>query len=384
MDYPPPSVPLPGLDQHPHARAVLGAALPRPDGTCRASHAYLFHGPPGAGKRDTAVALAAALLSDGAADPGGAARRVRDGVHPDFTLVRPSGAAALLVGDIEEPVVLGATRTPFEARRRVFVLDQADTLNDQAANKLLKTLEEPPDFVHLILVTDRPGDVLPTIASRCQAVRFEAPTPAQLRDLLARSGAGPEQADACARLGLGDANRAKALALGDGPALRHAAERLARATIHGELASHPWEGVLKVMGDRAHARLDAETERLEADVALLPKKEQNKARKAGETTAKRQMRRAMSEALDHGLQLTGLWLRDVACVVDGAPELVHHTDRLQQLREDAELVPDGAALRDGIEIVDDTRARFKLNVTEELALESLATRLERRLAAARA
>lgn len=359
---------------------MLGAAVP-PGG--RASHAYLFHGPPGAGKRDIAVALAAALISDGARDPANAARRVRENVHPDFTRVRPSGAGLMIKEDVEERVILAATRTPFEADRRVFLLEQADTMNDTVANRMLKTLEEPPEFVHLILVTDRLGDVLPTIASRCQQVRFEAPTPAQLRDALARAGAGPEQAEACARLGLGDADRARALALGDGPALRHGAEHLARSLIHGRLAEQPWTGVLKVMGDRARAGLDAEMEQLEGEIAMLPKKDQNRARKAGETTAKRRMRRSMHEALDHGLQLTGLWLRDVACVVDGVPELVHHSDRLPALQEDARVLPDGAALRDGIELVDDTRARFALNVTEELALETLASRLERRLAVAR-
>jgi len=374
-------VSLPGLDHHPHARAVLDAAI-GPGG--RASHAYLFHGPPGAGKRDAAVALAATLLSQGAPNPADAARRVGAGVHPDFTRVVPSGAAEMLVADIEEPVVLGATRTPFESHKRVFVLEQADTMSDTVANKLLKTLEEPPEFVHLVLVTDRFADVLPTIVSRCQAVRFEPPSPAQLRDLLARAGAGPEQADACARLGLGDASRAKRLALGDGPALRHAAETFARATIAGDLASHPWTGVLKVTGDRAHARLDEETARLEADILLLPKKEQNKARKAAETTAKRQMRRAMSEALDHGLQLTGLWLRDVACVVDGVPELVHNSDRADAVAADAARVPDSGALRDAVALVDETRSRFALNVTEELACEALASRLDRRLATARA
>ncbi len=281
---------------------------------------------------------------------------MREGVHPDFTHVVPSGASEMLVVDVEEPVVLGATRTPFEASRRVFVLEQADTMSDVVANKLLKTLEEPPAFVHLVLITDRLADVLPTIVSRCQPVRFEAPTPAQLRDVLARAGAGPEQADACARLGLGDAGRARRLALGDGPALRHGAERFARAVIAGDLGSEPWSGILKVMGDRAHARYEAEMERAEQSVAMLPKKEQNKARKAGEVAAKRQMRRAMTEALDHGLQLTGLWLRDVGCVVEGVPELVHHSDRADQLAQDAARVPDAAALRDAIELVDDTRS----------------------------
>ena len=155
------------VDRHPHARAVLRAAVP-PDGA--PSHAYLFHGPAGAGKRDAARAFAAELLAEGAADPDDARRRVVEGVHPDLTWVRPSGAAEMLVGDIEEPVIGAASRTPFESQRRVFVIEGADTMNDQAANKMLKTLEEPPPFAHLVLLTDRPGNMLPTIpraASSC-------------------------------------------------------------------------------------------------------------------------------------------------------------------------------------------------------------------------
>src|SRR3954452_11904235 len=114
------------VDRHPHARAVLAAAIP-PEG--HPSHAYLFHGPAGAGKREAARAFAAELLADGAADPTNARRRVLDGVHPDLTWVRPSGAAEMLVADIDEPVVAAVTHTPFEARRRVFVIERADTLN---------------------------------------------------------------------------------------------------------------------------------------------------------------------------------------------------------------------------------------------------------------
>ena len=154
---------LPGIEEHPHARAVLLPALPPGE----ASHAYLFHGPAGAGKRAIARAFAAALLSDGAQDPEAAAERVERGTHPDLTWVIPSGASEMLVADIDEPVVAAAARTPFESRRRVFVLEGAETMHDATANRLLKTLEEPPAFVHLILLTSRPGEVLPTVASRC-------------------------------------------------------------------------------------------------------------------------------------------------------------------------------------------------------------------------
>src|ERR1019366_5897218 len=148
--------------------------------------------------------FAAALLADGAEDPDEVAARVARGSHPDLTWVTPSGAAEMLVADIAEPVVAAASRAPFESRRRVFVIERAETMHDGTANRLLKTLEEPAAFVHLILLTSRPGEILPTVASRCQHVRFEAPTAARLAARLEAAGVAPSSAEACARLALGD------------------------------------------------------------------------------------------------------------------------------------------------------------------------------------
>src|SRR4051794_29331537 len=203
---------FPGTENHPHAAAVLGAAIP-PQGA--PSHAYLFHGPAGSGKRDIARAFATALLSEGAADPANVEHRVQAGVHPDLTWVAPTSSAGILVGDIDQPVVAAASRTPFEALRRVFVIERADELNDQAANRMLKTLEEPAPFAHLLLLTSKPANVLPTIASRCQAVRFDAPPSDAIAERLGRHGIAPEAAQASARLALGDVERAIALALGE-------------------------------------------------------------------------------------------------------------------------------------------------------------------------
>src|SRR3954454_23618136 len=175
---------LPGTESHPHARAALRPETP--------SHAYLFHGPAGAGKRAVAREFAAALL---AGDDAGARARVLSGAHPDLTWVTPSGASEMLVGDVE-PVVAAVSHTPFESARRVFVIEAADRLIEAAANKMLKSLEEPPDFAHLVLLTDRPGNVLPTIASRCQHVRFDAPAADELAAKL--RGIEPATALACA------------------------------------------------------------------------------------------------------------------------------------------------------------------------------------------
>ena len=363
------------LDAHPHARAVLGAALKD-----EPAHAYLLHGPAGSGKREAARVFAGELLARGAKDPENVKTRAAHGSHPDLTWVTPSGAHEMLRRDVGEAVVAAAAHTPFEARYRIFVLERADVMNDEAANALLKTLEEPPSYVVLILLTDRLTQVLPTIASRCQAVRFDPPGPGQLAQRLQSQGVPPTTADAAARLSLGDANKALALALGDGPALRAAAESLARAPIKGTTGSErPWRAVL----DRAKQRGQSAKEEIERalveELQYLPKKEHKRRETEFTERARRADRRASTQALDHALQLTGLWYRDLTCVAAGVPELAFHSDRTQALQEDAGR--DAVALRKAMELVDDTRARLILNVNEELACEALAYRLEETLSA---
>src|SRR5256885_689213 len=123
-------------------------------------------------------------------------------------------------------------------------IEDVDTLNDQAANRMLKTLEEPPAFVHLLLLTTRPGEVMPTIASRCQLVRFDPLAPDRIAaDLIAGGDPGgldDLHARACARLALGDASRAALLASEEGEALRESAEAFVRLSISGETGERPW------------------------------------------------------------------------------------------------------------------------------------------------
>jgi DNA polymerase-3 subunit delta' len=357
------------LTEHPHAAAVLHG---------EPSHAYLFEGPAGSGKEDVARDFAAELLAEGAQDPASALARAKSGAHPDLTWVKPTSSAGLLVADVDEPVVAAATRTPFESQRRVFVIEEADALNDQAANRMLKTLEEPPSYAHLILLTSRPGKVLPTIASRCQHVRFDAPPPARIAQEL--GSIDPQTADACAKLGLGDLDRARKLALGDGPALRAGAEAFARACIADRLADRPWDVLLKRAREQG-ATAAAEVEAAAADeVEMVPKKERKKVEREYGERAKRAQRRAMQAALDQGLELAGLWLRDVAAVADGLPELVLNSDRVEQLEADAADVRGSAPLRESHALVEETRRRFVLNVNEELALEQLAFRVARQVA----
>lgn len=366
---------LAAIEPHAHARAVLSAAL-SPAGA--PSHAYLFHGPSGCGKRTAARAFAAALLADGAEDGEAVGERVLRGAHPDLTWVTPSGASEVLVSDIDGPVVAAATRTPFESARRVFVIEAAGTMNDQAANRMLKTLEEPPSFVHLILLAEHLGDVLPTIASRCQHVRFDAPPPEQLERRLMEIHGGeldPLRAAACARLSAGDTALAELLATDEGLQLRTSVERFVRGGISGRSADRGWTDLLassKQAGEQAAARAG---ERLRAEAELLPSSERRKHEREGADVVRRAERRARALALDRGLGLAELWLRDMWCLRVGAPELVLAVDRRAELEDDAaDRDPD--ALCRGIELVADTRLRLGLNVSEELALEALSYRLE--------
>jgi DNA polymerase III subunit delta' len=367
---------LPGVESHPHARAVLGAGL-GPGG--RPSHAYLLHGPAGAGKRRIARALAAALLadeSDGEASARAVSDRVRRGTHPDLTWVRPSGAAEMLVSDIDEPVVAAATRTPFEAKRRVFVIEAVETLNEQAANRLLKTLEEPPAYAHLVLVSDRKEEVMATIVSRCVHVRFDALTAQEIaRGLLAEGHAEEPAALACARLALGDAQRARMLAGEDGRALRSAAEVYARSALEGETGRRGWVELLDVATAAGASAGEQAQERLAGELELAPSRERRKLEREAQEGRKRVERRARARALDSGLSLVELWLRDMICLREGAPELVYAVDRIGELEADAG-AHGGASARAGVELVRETRARIALNVGEELALEALAYRLQ--------
>lgn len=365
------------LAQQPHAAAVLGAAL---DAERVPSHAYLLAGPPGTGKRAAAREFAAALLTRGSPQPETVATRVEHGTHPDLTWVAPSGAHEMLRRDVDEAVVMSAGHTPFESAFRVFVLERTETMNAETANSLLKTLEEPPAFVVLLLLSDRPGQVLPTIASRCQFVRFDPPAPAKLAERLAERGLATDTALACARLTLGDGERALGLAFGDGPRLRAQAEAFARAPLHGRAGERAWMALLEQARRAGSAAKEGQLAQLAEELQFLPRKEHKKRETEFNERARRAERRAETEAVDHGLCLAGLWYRDLICVLAGAPELAHHADRGDELASDAE-GRDSTRLRVAVELVEDTRASLALNVSYELACEALGYRLERLLAA---
>jgi DNA polymerase-3 subunit delta' len=157
------------------SRSVAGATLPP---------SLLFAGPAGVGKHLTALAVAQALncinptkgsglRAQGTIDACGvcpACTRIARGVHPDVLFVSPGESGAIKIDQVRD-VVDRAQYRPFEGRRRVVIIDEADALVTAAQNALLKTLEEPTPSSVFILVTARPDMLLPTVLSRCPQLR---------------------------------------------------------------------------------------------------------------------------------------------------------------------------------------------------------------------
>jgi DNA polymerase-3 subunit delta' len=193
-------------------RSAAGGRLP---------HALLFVGPEGIGKRTFALKLAQALLceraGEAALDPCEecpSCLQVRAGNHPDvLRAARPPDKHDLPIAVIRD-LCLDLGLKPMKGGRKVAIVDDADALNDEAANAFLKTLEEPPAGSVLILIATSAEAQLETILSRCRVVRFDPLPEAELAAVLQEQGVASDAAEAArlARLGEGSVSRARGLA----------------------------------------------------------------------------------------------------------------------------------------------------------------------------
>src|SRR5919201_3504791 len=176
------------------AKGLLRAALAEGP-----AHAYLFHGPTGVGKRRAAVAFAGELIGD--------AGRVERGTHPDLYVLEPVGDQVLI--DEVRALRRDLHMRPFEASRRVYLILDAHTMNEAAADALLKDLEEPPDYAMIVLIADDLGPLPQTILSRCQLVPFRRLSEAAMHaELAARApDLSDEERAGIARLAAGRLDR---------------------------------------------------------------------------------------------------------------------------------------------------------------------------------
>jgi len=234
-----------------HAREITRLRTGAAGG--RIAHAYAFAGPPGIGKRRVAFEFAQCLLCDRRSDPEldacgecSGCLQVVARTHPDLLIVElPEGKRQLplklFIGEDEtrgkEGLCHDLSLKPMSARRRVAIIDAAETMDDEPSNALLKTLEEPPPDSVLILIATGADRLLPTIRSRCQILTFQPLTPAEITELLVRSGEVASSAEAAQVAELCEGSLETARQLLD-PELRNLREEL-----HRLLAADPFRSV---------------------------------------------------------------------------------------------------------------------------------------------
>src|SRR3954453_19601220 len=280
------------------AGAQLQRAAERP------VHAYLLVGPRGSGIEEAARCFAAAVVA-----PDGDARSwdlVLRGGHPDVVEVDPP-ATQIRVEDAQT-IVDEVSRSPIEGERKVILLFDAERLrlNEAAANKLLKTLEEPPPRAMIVLVTAGADQLLPTIRSRCQRVDFAFLSADAVAAALVAEGIPVERADLLARLAGGRLDRARALDGRLGPV--RDAFVAAAAAIDGtggavaEQAERVQEAMQRALsGIELEQAVEAEQLGVELEAAGYPERTRRAQLRRLEERHKRAHRRAGIDALAEGI-----------------------------------------------------------------------------------
>ena len=342
------------------AKRLLAAALA--DGP---AHAYLFHGPAGVGKRRTAVAFASELLGG---DP-----RVERRSHPDLYVLEPLGDQIRI--DAVRELRRDLHMRPFEAQRRVYLVFGAHLLNEEAADALLKDLEEPPDYAVIVLVADEVGSLPETIRSRCQPVPFRRLSERAVREeVRARAPElGEDEATAIARVAGGRLDRAERLL--DPAAARRRSELLETArSVYADPHFDPSKAAARLLAAaRARGAEAKEQEEAALDgIDLTAREAEQRVRRAG--------RGAEREELLASLEELASWYRDVLAAAAGAESALVHVDRAAELREDGTIERLEGAER-AAELVRETWRSFEeFQLSPGLALEALFVQLRRAFA----
>lgn len=281
---------------HDRVKALLVSELAGP------AQAYLFVGPSSVGKGAVAVRFAAGLLapSDGSDEATARSRRLAlSGTHPDLVMVEPEGATSLGVDQARE-VVRRASMTPVESARTVFLFPEAGTMTDQAANALLKTLEEPASSVVFVLVAESEDQFPATIASRCRTVHMGRVPLEEMVTALTARGVGEDEATGVAVVAGG--RPGLALALMTRPEV--AGFRELWLSIPAQVTPSPGEGQ-----HLASVVLDE----------LAPLVEESVSEEMGKEKAQRARRRVEMSLLVSGLEILASWYTDSASLQMGGP-----------------------------------------------------------------
>lgn len=358
---------LEGIIGQDHAARVLTAAIK----SGHPHHAYLFAGPPGVGKMAAAARFAAALCCerDGCGECLGCVKALK-GTHPDIMTVKPVGS--LITVDQIREVNRSLNLHPHESRARVFIIAEAEALGSEGANAFLKSLEEPPPFVFFLLLAAAADRVLPTIASRCQIVRFGyVPAPQIEAYVQSQHDVSATVAQACARVSGG--NLALAAALGADGELADRRQRYLR--IGADLCRGGWEGGARELAAQV---MDAARDAGEAagqEDTSVPEGFDSAGGKRRQQDAHRRASAARKQELALALGFLQTWFRDMMVTAAGAGESVLNRDYELEL-EDQALPSRVDDYRRALEVIEAARSKLGYNIDLELAVEAMFLELQ--------
>ncbi len=343
----------------PHAARMLTAALRRE----RPRHAYLFAGPAGAGKKTAALKFAAAVCcpENGCGACASCKKAIR-GVHPDILTLEPAGS--LITIDQVRWINSSLNLHPSESRARVFIIGDAGALGAAAANALLKSLEEPPPFIFFLLLASRPQAVLPTIASRCQIVRFQQVPPADIESyLFDKFHVSATKREAFARISGGNLKLAEALCAN--------AELAGRRESYMSIAARLGRG-----GCEKAAAMAAEAESAILEAGAPPAKHDEATdsfevgQKRSQQDAHRRAGAAQKQELALALSLLASWYRDMTAVAAGAKDSILNKDYELELEDQALPSRLDNYLR-AVGVIENTRKKLGYNIDLGLALQAM-------------
>jgi DNA polymerase-3 subunit delta' len=372
------------------AEAAAGIAAGRPATAGTMTHAWLFTGPAGSGRSVAARALAAALQCEN--EPAGcgacsACRTVRARSHPDVHSVVPEGLS-ISVAEMRA-VVARSARRPALGRWQVVLIEDADRLTEQAANALLKAVEEPPPrTVFLLCVPSlHPDDVPPTIRSRCRLVTLRTPSADAVARMLEANGIDISTARWAAAAAQGHVGRARRLA-SDSAAREHRATVLAipaslTSLQAGLAAADQLVGAAEAEAAAISAQLDAgETAALQIALGAGGTGKGTTGTARGAAGAVRELERrqrsratrTQRDALDRALIDLAAFYRDVLVAQCHAPVALAHPDFDADVRMVAQRLDPAGALR-CLDAVLACREALDLNVKPRIAVEAMTAAL---------
>ena len=181
----------------------------------RINHAYLFYGKEGIGKKTLAVEFARALLCKEAENDScnicNNCRRVEHGNHPDLKIIKENEKTKNLKIDQIREMQKEIAYKPYESKNKIYIIDGAENMTNQAANSLLKTLEDPPSYAIIILISEELNKLLPTVISRCQNLRFSNISREKMEQFLDKKSMGKEKKELIIGLARGSIGKAEEL-----------------------------------------------------------------------------------------------------------------------------------------------------------------------------